>query len=68
MKRLREKGVHLLVYEPTLRCGETFFDCEVVGDLDTFKRRCDVIAANRAEAELSDVAWKVYTRDLFNRD
>lgn len=68
MKRLRSKGIHLIVYEPTLRCGEAFFDSEIVGDLVVFKRRSDVIVANRTEAELSDAAAKVYTRDLFNRD
>ncbi len=68
MKRLKGKGVKLIVYEPTLPDGDRFYGSEVVNDLDTFKRRSDVIVANRAEAELSDVAQKVYTRDLFNRD
>ena len=68
MKRLKGKGVKLIVYEPTLPDGDRFYGSEVVNDLDAFKRRSDVIVANRAEAELSDVARKVYTRDLFNRD
>ena len=68
MKRLKGKGVKLIVYEPTLPDGDRFYGSEVVNDLDAFKRRSDVIVANRAEAELSDVAQKVYTRDLFNRD
>ncbi|MDY5642329.1 MAG: nucleotide sugar dehydrogenase [Candidatus Faecousia sp.] len=68
MKRLKGKGVKLIVYEPTLPDGNRFYGSEVVNDLDAFKERSDVIVANRAEAELSDVARKVYTRDLFNRD
>ena len=68
MKRLKGKGVKLIVYEPTLPDGDRFYGSEVVNDLDAFKRRSDVIVANRAEAELSDVARKVYTRDLFKRD
>ena len=68
MKRLKGKGVKLIVYEPTRPDGDRFYGSEVVNDLDAFKRRSDVIVANRAEAELSDVARKVYTRDLFNRD
>ena len=68
MKRLKGKGVKLIVYEPTLPDGDRFYGSEVVNDLDAFKERSDVIVANRAEAELSDVARKVYTRDLFNRD
>lgn len=67
MARVAEKGRRMLVYEPTLDVP-TFEDCEVTRDLDDFKRRCDVIAANRWCDELEDVADKVYTRDLFGRD
>lgn len=67
MRRLAERGVPVLVYEPTLR-GAEFLGSEVTSDLDVFKERCDVIVANRWSDELSDVAGKVYTRDLFRRD
>lgn len=67
MKRVKAKGVPVLVYEPTYR-GEDFFGSEVTGDLDAFKGRCDVIIANRWSEDLADVAEKVYTRDLFRRD
>jgi UDPglucose 6-dehydrogenase len=65
--RLRDKGIPVVVYEPTLSDGE-FLGCEVTRDLDAFKDRCDVIVANRWSEELSGVAAKVYTRDLFKRD
>ena len=68
MKRVKAKGVPVVVYEPTLPEGSEFFGSEVTADLDAFKRRCDVIVANRWSDELSDVAAKVYTRDLFRRD
>ena len=67
MRRLRAEGVALLVYEPTLAESE-FFGSEVTHDLVAFKRRSDVIIANRWSDELSDVADKVYSRDLFRRD
>lgn len=67
MKRVKAKGVPVLVYEPTYRGGD-FFGSEVTGDLEAFKERCDVIIANRWSEDLSDVAEKVYTRDLFRRD
>ena len=67
MKRVKAKGIPVLVYEPTLDDKE-FFGSEVTHDLDDFKRRADVIVANRWSDELSDVGEKVYTRDLFKRD
>ena len=67
MKRVKAKGVPVLVYEPTFR-GTEFFGSEVTSDLVSFKSRCDVIVANRWSDELSDVADRVYTRDLFRRD
>ncbi|HJF64804.1 MAG TPA: UDP-glucose dehydrogenase [Slackia equolifaciens] len=67
MKRVKAKGVPVVVYEPTLDAPD-FFGSEVTHDLEAFKDECDVIIANRWSEELSDVAAKVYTRDLFKRD
>ena len=67
MKRVKAKGVPVVVYEPTLDAPE-FFGSEVAHDLDAFKAGCDMIVANRWIDELADVADKVYMRDLFKRD
>lgn len=67
MKRVKAKGIPLLVFEPTMD-DEEFFGSEVTHDLEGFKERADVIVANRWSDELADVGEKVYTRDLFRRD